>query len=131
VSVAGETPAGPGRSVNVPHETLVAADAEARGDPLQFADALADRDVSFDDARTLAGMCEDVTVRGQFGVEVAMRGGSPRRASRVVAFHDSGAGRYLHLLRPSPDQRVWSTVTPADNRLLASKVGELFAELED
>jgi hypothetical protein len=129
VSVAGETPAGPGRSVSVPHEILIDADAEAGGDALRLADALEDHGVCLNDARTLARMCAGMAVRGQFGVELAVPGHQALRAEQVVAFHDTAAGRYLHVLRRSPDGRVWSTLTPADNRLLANNVAELFTEL--
>jgi hypothetical protein len=51
------------------------------------------------------------------------------RADRVVAFHDTPRGRYVHLAKPNADGRMWSTVTPADNRRLVTCVQELMAEV--
>jgi len=70
-----------------------------------------------------------MTMRGQFGAERRDRGGRMRRASRVVAFHDTVEGRYAYLSRPSTDGRPWSTITPADNHRLAACVWELLDEV--
>jgi hypothetical protein len=129
VSVAGDVVAGPGMSVSVPSDVLAAADAEARGDVGEFAAALSRSGVAGPDAKTLAEMVRDMDVRGQFGVSRVQRDQRTRRADRVVAFHDTPRGRYVHLAKPTADGRVWSTVTPADNRLLVSCVQELMAEV--
>jgi hypothetical protein len=47
----------------------------------------------------------------------------------VVAFHDTERGRYLYLTLPSADGRLWATVTPADNRTVATAVWELLDEV--
>ncbi|MFD4198478.1 ESX secretion-associated protein EspG [Amycolatopsis thermoflava] len=120
VSVAGEQPAGVGHSVSLPHSTLRAADADAKGDPKSLVTALEDRGVELWEAQELAGMLVGMTTRGQFGAE---REG--RRAGRVVAFYDTDAGRYLLQV----GGQDWATVAPADNQLLVSRVAELLDEV--
>lgn len=128
VSVLGDLQAGVGQSVTVPHEVLVEADAEANGDPHALVTALQDRGVELWRAQEVAGMFLGTVARGQVGVERRGRDGSPRRAPRVTGFHDTDAGRYLFQLEHGDDQD-WCTLTPADNRLLADRVWELFDEV--
>ena len=47
----------------------------------------------------------------------------------MIAFHDTPNGRYLHVVKPSADRTQWSTITPADNRVLAMSVRELLDEV--
>ena len=129
VSIAGDTAAGPGLSVSVPTDVLAAADAQARGDVREFAAALQRAGVSGPDAKTLGDMVRDMNVRGQFGVSRVQRDQRMARADRIVAFHDTPRGRYVHLAKPNVDGRMWSTVTPADNRRLTSCVQELMTEV--
>ncbi|WP_282772154.1 ESX secretion-associated protein EspG [Saccharomonospora viridis] len=129
VSVAGELGPGVGRSVSLPHDVLVAADAEARGDAKALATALEDRGVELWQAQELAGMLFGTVTRGQFGAQRLARDGRTRRAGRVVAFYDTDAGRYLFQVAPGGDGRDWATVTPADNALLAQRVWELLDEV--
>jgi ESX secretion-associated protein EspG len=129
VSVAGDTPAGPGRSVSLPSELVGDADAEAEGDPKAFITALERRGVALSEAQAMAAMLDGIGTRGQFGVERRQRDQRMSRAERVVAFHDTAEGRYLDLVRPSPDGRLWSTVTPGDNQRLAGCVWELLEEV--
>lgn len=124
VSVAGDMPSGHGRSISLPHDTLRDASAEAGKDAEKFLLALERRGIPLSDAQELARMCDGMSTRGQFGVE---RGRD--RAGRVVAFHDTPDGRFLHQLRPSTDGRNWSTVTPASNQRLASCIWELLQEV--
>ncbi len=129
VSVAGELSPGVGCSVSVPHQVLVEADAEARGDAKALVPALEDRGVELWQAQELAGMLLGMVTRGQFGAQRLDRDGRVRRAGRVVAFHDTDAGRYLFQVAPGGDRRDWATVTPADNALLAERVWELLDEV--
>lgn len=129
VSVAGELHPGIGHSVSLPHDVLVAADAEARGDAKALVTALEDRRVPLSEAQELAGMLVGSVARGQFGAERITRDGQTRRAGRVVAFLDTDAGRYLFQLSQDSDGRDWATVAPADNRLLAQRLWELLDEL--
>lgn len=129
VSVAGELAPGVGRSISVPHQVLVEADAEARGDAKALVPALEDRGVELWQAQELAGMLLGMETRGQFGAQRLDRDGRMRRAGRVVAFHDTDAGRYLFQVAPGGDGRDWATVTPADNALLAERVWELLDEV--
>ncbi|MQA12587.1 MAG: ESX secretion-associated protein EspG [Pseudonocardiaceae bacterium] len=129
VSVAGELSAGVGRSVSLPLDVLREADAAAGGDPHRLVTELEGRGLPLTDAQELAGMLAGTETRGQFGVERAARDQGVHRANRVVAFHDTDAGRYLYLVRRNESGRQWATVTPADNRLLASRVWELLDEV--
>lgn len=129
VSISGEVVAGPGRSVSVPTDVVTAADTEARGDVRAFTNALTNKGVSTQDAKMLAEMVRDMNVRGQFCVTRMQRDQRMVRADRVVAFHDTPRGRYVHLAKPNNDGRMWSTVTPADSRRLATCVQELMAEV--
>ncbi|GAA3355548.1 ESX secretion-associated protein EspG [Saccharopolyspora gregorii] len=129
VSVAGDGPPGGGRPVSVPNDVLLDASARAGQDLRVFEDELRGRGVVADDAAVLARMADGMGMRGQFGVEhVRSRSAAPRRADRVVGFHDTPDGRYLHSVRASGDGRLWSTVAPCDNQRLAEYVRELVAE---
>lgn len=129
VSVAGVAPAGRGYSVSVATELLLAADDRARGNPQNMVAYLKEHGVSTVDARTLAAMLSGMGTRGQFGAERRHRDQQVRRAGRVVAFHDTADGRYAYLARSDGAGRGWSTVTPADNALLAQCVRELLDEI--
>ncbi|HVW44236.1 MAG TPA: ESX secretion-associated protein EspG [Amycolatopsis sp.] len=128
VSVAGDLGAGVGRSVSLPHRVVRAADADAQGDPKALVTALEDRGVELWQAQELAGMMVGMTARGQVGAERLGRDGLMRRADRVIAFHDTDAGRYLVQLGQG-DGQDWITVAPADNHLLAARVWELLEEV--
>lgn len=128
VSVIGELGAGVGQSISLPHAVLVEADAEAGVDAHALVTALEDRGIELWRAQELAGMFLGAVARGQFGAQRRGSDGKMRRASRVAAFHDTDAGRYLFQLRRNADGQDWATVTPADNRLLAQRVWELLDE---
>ena len=129
VSISGDVVAGPGRSVSVPTDVITAADAETRGDVRKFTNALTNKGVSGQDAKMMAEMVRDMNVRGQFCVTRQQRDQRMLRADRVVAFHDTPRGRYVHLAKRNNDGRMWSTVTPADSRRLATCVQELMMEV--
>lgn len=124
VSVAGEMPAGFGRSISLPYDELVAAAKDVGLEAQRMITTLENRGMRLGDAQELAGMLDGISTRGQFG---AQRNG--RRAGRVVSFHDTHNGRYLRQLKPSSDGRQWCTITPADNHRLASSVWELLQEV--
>jgi len=128
VSVIGEVPPGPGRSVTMPHEQLRLADADGAGDPRALITTLEDRGLGLGDAQELAGMLVGQQARGQFGVQRVSRDRRVHRAGRVVAFYDTDAGRYLTQLGTGSDGRVWATIAPANNDLLVERVRELVAE---
>lgn len=129
VSIAGQCPAGHGRSTSVPLELLRSADKAAGGDPKSLVVELTDLGVPLTKAQVLAGMFDGLVGRGQFGAQRTSAGRVTHRVGRVVAFHDTGSGRYLYLTRPSADGQVWATVTPADNRAVATAVWELLDEV--
>lgn len=131
VAVAGEAPAGEGRSVSLPIESLRAADAAAEGDPTRLVTCLERAGVGPTDARSLAamfGMVGGLRLRGQFGAESRDHERRIRRANRVVSCHDTAAGRYLYLCEPGADGSVWATVTPVDAQRLTHRVAELLDE---
>jgi EspG family len=129
VTVAGELAAGIGRSVSVPHRLVQGADADAQGDPKALVTALEDRGVALWQAQELAGMMVGMTARGQFGAGRLGRDGTIRRANRVIAFHDTDAGRYLVQVAPNSEGQDWVTVAPADSQLLAGRIWELLDEV--
>lgn len=129
VSVAGECPAGGGRSVSLPLETLRAAEQDVGGDTTAIITALSSRGIALTDAQELAGMFTNIEARGQFGAELTLRDGRIRRADRVVAFHDTDWGRYLYLARSEGGRAPWVTVTPANNARIVENVAELLDEL--
>ncbi|TDD04075.1 ESX secretion-associated protein EspG [Saccharopolyspora terrae] len=132
VSVAGDVPPGPGRAVSLPNGALrKASDVAGAGNPLVFTDELRILGVAHDDAADVANMANNMGIRGQFGAESSAGRSKPARAGRVVAFHDTDRGRYLHVVRSSGDGRAWSTIAPADNGRLAEYVRELLAEVWD
>jgi hypothetical protein len=127
VSIAGEFPAGHGRSTTVPLDVLRAADEAAHGDPQTLIVELTELDVPLNKAHNLSNMFTGMHSRGQFGAQVG-NGNRSRRADRVVAYHDTERGRYLYLTQPGADGRIWATVTPADNGTLANAVWQLLDE---
>ncbi|HEX4726069.1 MAG TPA: ESX secretion-associated protein EspG, partial [Pseudonocardiaceae bacterium] len=66
VSTAGQCPAGWGRSISVPQDTLRAADEAACGDPKALIVQLEERDVPLGQAQVLAAMFTGIVGRGQF-----------------------------------------------------------------
>jgi hypothetical protein len=124
VSVAGEMPAGFGRSISLPYDELVRAAKDVGLDAQRLITALERQGMRLGDAQELAGMLDGTSTRGQFGVQ---RNG--QRAKRVVSFHDTHNGRYLRQLKPSSDGRQWCTITPVDNQRLAGAVWELLQEV--
>ncbi|MGH3904661.1 MAG: ESX secretion-associated protein EspG [Pseudonocardiaceae bacterium] len=129
-AVAGRSAAGPGESVSVPAETLIAVGATAGSDPRRLMDGLVGAGVDARDAHALARMCEGVGGRGQFGAEaVGSQGGARRRARRVVAYHDTPNGRYLQLRRAGYGGQEWSTITPCSPAQLSGQIQELLDEV--
>lgn len=128
VSVLGDWPAGPGRSVSLPHEALRRADASVAGDPKSLITALRDRGVALGQAQDLAAMLAGQQARAQFGAQRTGRDRQVHRAGRVIACYDTAAGRYLLQLGTGADGRDWATIAPADNNLLVRRVRELLDE---
>lgn len=129
VSVTGEMPPGPGYSVSVPTEALLAADKTAKGSERELAAALMRKGIAASDAKTLAEMVGGMGLRGQFGASRMHRDQRMVRADRVVSFHDTHRGRYVYLVKPNNDGQMWSTITPADNHRLEMCVTELLDEI--
>jgi EspG family len=125
ITLLPEHPAGRGSSVSLARDQIDPA-ARAAGSSLYgFAERLIEAGVPGDQARTLVRMIDGTKRRGQFGAAVRDRDGRRHAARRAVAFHDTGNGRYLMVDRTTTDGRVWTTVTPATERLLAEHVQAL------
>jgi hypothetical protein len=45
----------------------------------------------------------------------------------VIGFFDTVAGRYLQLRQTAPDGVAWSTISPADTRMLVNQLSDLLA----
>lgn len=131
VSVAGDAEPGAGRPVSLPNDVLrEASDYAGPDNPQVFVDELRSLGVGTDDAAEVARMADGMGMRGQFGAESSpQRGAKPERADRVVAFHDTPQGRYLHVVRASGDGRRWSTIAPANNQRIAEYVRELLSKV--
>ncbi|MBM7770794.1 hypothetical protein JOD54_000998 [Actinokineospora baliensis] len=125
VSIAGDAPAGPGRSVSLPREVLADADRRAGGEPQNLVTPLQRAGLPLYEAQSVALMFSGIGVRGQFGVERVVRDQRRQRVDRVVAFHDTAQGRYVHVAKTNNDGQVWSTIAPADNARLAAAVWDL------
>jgi hypothetical protein len=76
-------------------------------------------------------MIEGTRRRGQFGAAVRDREGHRTAARRVVAFHNTDKGRYLMVDRRTADGRVWTTVAPATEQLLAEHIEAMLARLAE
>jgi hypothetical protein len=127
LSVLPALAAGPGESVTVPSRRLEAAAANA-GTPTEFETALRDQGVRDRDAALLAKMMMRLRRHGQFGAATRDRWGRRTRARRVVSVFDTRAGRYLQMRSTAElDAEPWTTVSPADQRLLISQLDELDA----
>ncbi|ASU77578.1 ESX secretion-associated protein EspG [Actinopolyspora erythraea] len=129
MSVLPEVPAGSGRSVSLPSADLDAAASESGDDLSVLRRALSSRGVRADDADVLAGMLEGVHASGQFGAAVRGVSTGRRRAEHVVGFFDSERGRHVQLRRATSSGEAWSTIAPADRRVLAERVAELLDDL--
>ncbi len=129
VSIAGVVPAGRGFSVSVATDLLIEADARSGGNVQNLVSALKDSGVSPVNANGLGAMLTGMGNRGQFGAERRGRDLHMHRADRVVAFHDTPEGRYGYLTRRNASGQSWSTITPADNTMLAQWLRELLDEV--
>ncbi|MCO1575861.1 ESX secretion-associated protein EspG [Crossiella sp. SN42] len=121
VDLVGAMPAGPGESVSVRADALDAS-RDAASAP-EFADALTERGEPAPTARKLAHMLGAVLGGGQFGATVRDGRLGLRRAARVVSFHDTPQGRYLHVRRNG-----WATITPGGQEQLLAQVRALVEE---
>jgi hypothetical protein len=120
--------AGPGESITVRSSVLDAA-AGAATTPEAFELALCRHDVRVRDASILRTMVAGVRRQGQFGAAARNRWGHRRRAQHVVGFFDTDHGRYLQLRTAAEDGQVWSTISPADNRLLTQQLSDLLTAI--
>lgn len=128
LSVLPVVPAGPGESITIRSSTLDAA-ASAATTPDEFELALCRYDVRVRDAGILRTMVTAVRRQGQFGASARNRWGHRRRAPHVVGFFDTAAGRYLQQRASAEDGQQWSTISPADNRLLITQLTELLTDI--
>ncbi|HWE90961.1 MAG TPA: ESX secretion-associated protein EspG [Pseudonocardiaceae bacterium] len=122
-------PAGPGESVTLPSADLEAAAAESET-PEDFERRLCERGVRHRDAAALRTMVTNARRQGQFGAAARDRWGRRSRAGRVVSFFDNPKGRYLQMRRVAPSGEAWSTISPADHRLLLTQLADLLTEVE-
>ncbi|HEX9335502.1 MAG TPA: ESX secretion-associated protein EspG, partial [Pseudonocardiaceae bacterium] len=123
-----QVPAGPGESITVRATDLDAA-ATSATDADGFEAALCRRGLPPRDASTLRRMFGNVRRQGQFGASARTRRGHRRRAPHVVGFFDTDAGRYLQLRRTTADGDAWSTISPADTRMLTAQLTDLLADI--
>lgn len=128
LSILPVVAAGPGESITIRSATLDAA-AESSTTPDDFELSLCRNDVRVRDAGILRKMVAGIRRQGQFGAAARNRWGHRRRASHVVGFFDTAGGRYLQLRAAGEDGQMWSTISPADNRLLTTQLSELLTDV--
>jgi hypothetical protein len=126
LSVLPAVAPGFGESITVRSTTVDTAAADA-ATPEEFELALCRNGLRVRDAGVLRSMVTGVRRQGQFGASARNRWGHRRRASHVVGFFDTDAGRYLQLRTAGEDGQSWSTISPADNRLLVQQLSDLLA----
>jgi hypothetical protein len=124
LSVLPAVAAGPGESITLNSITLDAA-ARTSTTPEEFELALRRHEMRVRDASILRTMVGGVRRQGQFGASATNRWGHRRRAPHVIGFFDTAGGRYLQLRTTGEDGRQWSTISPADDRLLLSQLTDL------
>jgi hypothetical protein len=125
LSVLPPLPAGTGESVTVPSRQLESA-ARNAATPTEFEAALRESGVRDRDAALLAAMMMRLRRHGQFGAATRDRWGRRTRARRVLSVFDTRAGRYLQTRSIAElDTEPWTTVSPADQRLLISQLDDL------
>jgi hypothetical protein len=54
-----------------------------------------------------------------------------KQRSRVLAWFDTATGRYLSLSRAGTDGREWVTISPADQKTLRTRLGEMASSVAD
>lgn len=126
LSVLPIVAAGPGESITIRSATLDNA-ALTTTNPEEFELELCRQNVRARDAGILRTMVTGVRRQGQFGASAKNRWGHRRRAQHVVGFFDTAGGRYLQLRAAGEDGQTWSTISPADNRLLLTQLTDLLS----
>ena len=126
--LAGDVAPGPGSSINMAAELLLAASQRSGGDSHRLGDELIARGVPVADARAIAKINDEMVGGGQFGVEVGDAEGLLRRAPRVVGFCDTRDGRWAQLRTIGHGGQEWITFTPAQPAQLAMMISDLLAE---
>jgi hypothetical protein len=124
-------PAGPGSPVSLPVGDVDVAAHGAGSSLYSLADHLVGHGVPQDQARSLVEMTAGTFRRGQFGATMLDSHGRRHRLPRVVAVHDTPAGRYLMEQRSAANGRQWTTVAPADGARLGRAVRDLLTELAE
>ncbi|GGM83408.1 hypothetical protein GCM10012275_62550 [Longimycelium tulufanense] len=71
------------------------------------------------------------TNAGQLHVAARDRYGHRHRAAHPLTVLDTPDGRWMTQLRPGSDGRPWLVLTPADHRLLAARLNEMRAALNE
>jgi hypothetical protein len=112
---------GPGRACTVPSAAVASTPAGA------LRPALLETGVPPADAALLVAMTAGTARRAQVVALAADRWGVLRRAGGVLGVLDGPRGRYLLTRTTGEDGVEWATVTPADQRLLQHRIGELLA----
>lgn len=136
--LAGDAAAGGGRSINVRAEALLAAAARVAGtgEPHRLAGELVAEGVPAAEASSLARLNAGMLggdqlsgqFSGQFGVEVADRDGTLRRAPRLIGFCDTQDGRWAQLRTTGRDGQEWITFTPAGPAGLGAMIADLLQD---
>lgn len=112
---------GPGRSV-----TLPAPARQGQGD-VRLTRPMTAQGAGQAELRQLAAIMERPILRaGMLGVSLRDGQGKPRRLPGLT-WLDNDQGRYLLSLKRGRDGNDWTTLSPADNPRLATRLGEILA----
>ena len=122
MSTTGAPGAGSGESVSIPTNSLVAADVKAEGSLPKFERSLEDYGVKLDTARKVADMFDGINARIEFGIQHRDNAGKQSERISLDVF-DTHNGRYLQV-EDSRGNSSWTTIVPASNSLVASRLNE-------
>jgi ESX secretion-associated protein EspG len=119
-----DVPAGYGRSISTPTETLQKAAAEAGGDTRSLETALQRHGVRRDSAHMIAVMNQAPVHTAQFGVTINDNG-RRHRGEHVIGWWRNESGGYLNQEHTSASGEPWTTVAPADPARMAGQIDKL------
>jgi hypothetical protein len=129
VALLPDHPAGTGRSITFPADTLDRAAARAGSNPDALRTELRGAGLGNDEATKVAEVLGNVIRYGQFGATRTLLPARTReRAPHVITFYDNPTGRYL-FNRKTTNARTWVTLLPATPATITREIGELTTQL--
>jgi hypothetical protein len=124
-----DTPAGYGRSTNIPTQILQAATTAAGKDLQRLESELRQKGIPADTAHMIAVMNRHPVNTAQFGVTIT-RKGRAHRGDHVVGWWANDTGGYLAEEHRSLSGESWTTIAPADIPRLTQQIERRLTDLE-